>query len=251
MTFNLWTFLLEAVNFLVLAWILKRLLYQPLRDAIDKRRAAHEQAQAQAEQARDEARTLQQQIETELSGLDRKRQDVLRQAHEQAAADRRKLLDDAEQSVRQKHEAAQATIAHERDEALKALRSEVIQQAVDLSRRLLTEAADGALDERLADRLVEKLEQLPAEARQQLQSHWHPQDPAVLETARELNHGACQRIATALESVLGRSPELSVQPRSDLLAGVRLRVGGQVWDASLAGQFEGISDAIEGSRHHA
>ncbi len=55
MTFNIWTFLFEVVNFVVLAYILHRLLYRPLREAIDRRRAEIAQTQAEAEQARAEA----------------------------------------------------------------------------------------------------------------------------------------------------------------------------------------------------
>lgn len=243
MTFNFWTFLLEVVNFLVLAYVLKRLLYRPLREAIDKRRQAHEAAQAQAEKARDEALALEREAQAKLAGLDQERQELLRQAHEQAAAERKKLFDDAERAVRQTHEAAHAAAVREREETLKALHGEVIAQAVELSRRLLAEAADAPLDERLAGRLVEKVETLSAADREQLRSNWHPQEMAVLETARALDNGAVARISGALAGVLGQAVALSVQQRSDLIAGARLRLGGRVWDASLAAQLEGIPGA--------
>ena len=55
MIFNVWTFLFEVVNFLVLVYVLHRLLYRPLREAIDRRREANAKAQADARKARQEA----------------------------------------------------------------------------------------------------------------------------------------------------------------------------------------------------
>jgi F-type H+-transporting ATPase subunit b len=251
MTFNLWTLLLEAFNFLVLAYVLHRLLYRPLREAIDRRRESHERAQAEAEKARDEARDLQQQLQTQIADLDRQRQETLRQAHEQAAAERRRLLDDANQAMQQRQEAARAALARERDETLKALRSEVIEQAVDLARRLLSEAADLALNRQLTNRLVETLQQCPEGDRDELRRTWNPQDAAVLETADDLDGGAVQQVSSAVAALLGQPVSLTVARQASLISGARLRLGGRVWDASVAGQLDGVPRAETREAEHA
>lgn len=242
MTFNLWTFLLQMFNFLVLAYVLHRLLYHPLREAIDRRRQAHERAQAEADKARDEARTLEQQLQTQLADLDRQRQEIVHQAHEQAVADRQRLLDEAARAVQQKQEAARQALAREREEALSALHAEIVGQAVDLSRRMLAEAADAKLETQLVARLVETLRHLPQADREELRRTWNPRDMAVLETAAELNGSPIvEQISTAAGDVLGQKVALNVQRRESLVAGVRLRLGGRVWDASVAGQLQGLS----------
>ncbi len=45
MSFNLGTFLFQTVNFIVLVYILHRLLYRPLHEAIDRRAAEIARAQ--------------------------------------------------------------------------------------------------------------------------------------------------------------------------------------------------------------
>ncbi|MBI3862873.1 MAG: F0F1 ATP synthase subunit delta [Planctomycetia bacterium] len=252
MTFNLWTFLLQVFNFLVLAYVLHRLLYHPLREAIDRRRQAHEQAQAAAEKASSEARELQKRLESELAELDHRRQETLRQAQEQALSERQRLLDTADLAVRQKQEAAKAALVREREETLAALNAEIIEQAVGLSRRMLAEAADLSLDVQLAGRLVESLRQLPPEERDELRRTWQPRDMAVLETAADLNGSRpVAEITAAAGEILGREVTLQVQRRESLLGGVRLRLGGRVWDASLAGQLPGPSAAGARGTDHA
>jgi F-type H+-transporting ATPase subunit b len=244
MTFNLWTFLLEALNFLVLAYVLHRLFYRPLRGAIDRRREAHERAQAEAEAARDEARALREQLQAQLADIDRQRQEALRQAHEQALAERQRMLDDADRSAQQRQEAARAALARERDETLLALHAEIVSQAVDLARRLLAEAADLALEGQLTRRLVETLQQCPVGDREELRRHWKAQDVAILESAGELDGEAVQQVCHAVEALLGQPVSLSVARQATLISGARLRLGGRVWDASFAGQLDGMGQVV-------
>lgn len=243
MTFNLWTFLLEAFNFLVLAYVLKRLLYRPLREAIDRRREAHERAQTEAEKARDQAQARERELQAQLADLDRRRQETLHQAHEQALEERQKLLDEAGRAVQQKQEAARTALARERDETLKALGAELVDQAVGLTRRLLTEAADVSLDRQLTGRLAETVEQCPDSEREVLRRDWRAQDAVVLETAGDPDAGAVQRVTSAVAALLGQPVSLTIERQTGLIAGARLRLGGRVWDASLAGQLNGIPHA--------
>ena len=63
MDFDWTTFILEMINFLILIWILKHFLYQPVLNIIDKRRAGIDQALAQAKRTEEEAEALKQKNE--------------------------------------------------------------------------------------------------------------------------------------------------------------------------------------------
>ena len=60
MEFNLSTFILEIINFLILIWILQRLFYKPLLEVIAKRKQFIDQSLA-------DAKTMQQQAEEQCS----------------------------------------------------------------------------------------------------------------------------------------------------------------------------------------
>ena len=93
---NVWTFLFEVVNFLVLVYVLRRLLYRPIHEAIDRRREANEKAKADADKASKEAAALQTQLKEKIAALDQKRQDLLRTDREQAEAERKAMMAEAE-----------------------------------------------------------------------------------------------------------------------------------------------------------
>jgi F-type H+-transporting ATPase subunit b len=246
MVFNVWTFLFQVVNFLVLVAILRWLLYRPLRDAIDRRREANARAQADAEAARREAAALQATLGQQLADLDRRREAVIREARDRAEAERQALMADTESTIRRRRQEVEQQCARERDEAWRSLRAELVHSAVELADRLLGEACDSTLQRQLAGRLVEELRRIPDDERQELRGEWDDGEAAVVETAAELNGEILSDLGGAIESLAGRPLGVSVQVRPDLLGGVRLRIGGHVWDASMAGRLEELDVASAG-----
>jgi F-type H+-transporting ATPase subunit b len=250
MTFNLWTFLFQIVNFVVLAYFLHRLLYRPLRAAIDKRREAIAEAQAEAEKAHADAVAMQNQLKAQLADIEKQRQEAIQKTRGLAEAERQKLIADGEKVVARRQEEVRVTIERQREDALRSLRAELNSSAAELAERLLQEAAGGTLQQQLAKRLVEALAQLPENQRIQVRDDWSDGDGAVVETAATLDATSLQQINQAVNALMGQSVDLAVETKPALVAGARLRIGGHVWDASLAGQLEALqSGETEGQAH--
>jgi F-type H+-transporting ATPase subunit b len=247
MVLNVWTFLFQVINFLVLVAILRWLLYKPLRDAIDRRHEANAKAQADAEAARREAAALQAALSQQLADLEQRRVVVIREARERAETERQAMTADAEGAIRRRREEVEQQFARERDEALRTLRAELVHSAVELAERLLSEAADGTIQRQLAGRLVDELRRIPDDERDRLRGEWDDGEAAVVETAAELEGEVLRDLGGAIESLAGRPLGIAVQVRPDLLGGVRLRIGGHVWDASMAGRLEELETASAGS----
>jgi len=235
MTFNFWTFLFEAVNFVVLAYVLHRLLYRPLRQAVDDRRLATIRAQTEAETARQDAAAVRQKLQTELAAAEQQRQELIHQAREQAETEKKKILAECEREVQQRLEASRQGLANERVAAFQSLRTEVIAQAVDLAGCFLGQAVDRTLNGQLTLRLVESLQSVPQSERDRLRDEWQPADGGTLETAAELDRSQLDQVTAAATALLGEPINLVIQDKPALLGGLRLRLGGHVWDASLLG----------------
>jgi F-type H+-transporting ATPase subunit b len=238
MQFHLWTFLFEAINFVALAFVLNRLLYRPLHEAIDHRREATEQARAEAERAQCDARELQEQLQLQLAEAQRQRDGLLHQARDEAEAERRRLLSEAARvAERQEHE-FRDRLDKERDLALGALQLQIVTLALETTRRFLIQAADRALHEQLVGRLLEALDGVNGAERERLRITWRAADRAVLETAEELNGDCLEKINLHIAELMGTAVSFEVQTRPELICGVRVKLGGHVWDASLAGSLE-------------
>lgn len=247
MIFNVWTFLFEVINFVVLVYVLRWLLYRPLHEAIDRRREANAKAQADAEKARQEAAALQQQLNEKIAVFEKEREGLIRTARSQAEAERKTTIAEAERIARLRHEDLELQLQRERTDALQALHDELVQSAVSLAARFLHEASSATLEQQLTGRLIEELEHLPDDERQRFRGELGAGDAAIVESAADLNGAVVQGLEAAIESLAGRKVSLSVQIRPELIGGLRLRLGGHVWDASLASGLVEVAPAARES----
>jgi F-type H+-transporting ATPase subunit b len=213
-------FLFEAANFLVLAGALGWVLFKPVRAALAAERERHEQQQAVATEAQQEAESLLEQAREARDGLEQqleqRRAEALAEAREQVAA-----LEEAGRRER----AARVQQLEQRLEA--ARRSQSTRLAESLGRiaaasvRDLLDALDGpSLDLALVRAACRELSTVPAQAR----------GACVVESARPLDD-ASRRLLT--EALGGPFDERVVR---QLGAGVRVTTG--------AGQVDGSAVAL-------
>jgi F-type H+-transporting ATPase subunit b len=244
MFFNPWTFLFEVLNFLVLVIILKRLVYDPLHRAIDARRAAIAREEAAAEEAHQQALTMQQQLVAELAAIERQRERMLQQAHETIAEERaRAQAAFAEDTARQRA-ATERDLADLRQRAVAELREDLVKMSVEVVERLLREIADTTLHQQLCHHLVAELQDDAGGASPPALTG--PADGAsvVIEAGQEIDSATLDQLTTAVSARLGRAISPQVQSNPGLIAGARLQIGGQVWDASLAGLLDESKAAL-------
>lgn len=238
LTLNSWTFLFEVVNFLALAYILQRLLYKPLHDAVDRRRQSIERAQAGAARAKFDAEEERSKLESEFADIRETKEKILEEIRGEAEAQRERVLAEAAKETARRQELAHAALDRERRDQLHSLQQDVVADASRLAERLLRDVSDVGMDARLAGMLVEAVGALPQKERDALSQNWTPDKTATLETAHELPPDSLETVHKAVDNLMGHHIALQIESTPELVSGVRLRLDGHVWDASLAGRLE-------------
>ncbi|NMM46549.1 F0F1 ATP synthase subunit B [Rhodospirillaceae bacterium KN72] len=170
MQIDWWTLALQAINFLVLVWLLKRFLYRPVKDVIAKRRALAEDALAKAAAKEAEADAEKDRLTAERDALARERHEVLKAAQKQTEADRAEILDKARAEASRIVAAAEAAIDRERQETLSGMKREIGQLAANLAAGILAQSDAAALANACLDHMKTQLEALPAEERDQMRA---------------------------------------------------------------------------------
>ena len=234
MGFNLTTFVFEIINFLVLVWLLERLLYRPLKQGIAKRQAALEAKQALADsqllQAKEQVEALAQE-RRQLADL---KQHTLREAIERAEEQRASILDQAKQEASAERTRVLRVIDTEREKAEAWVREMALERAAELSATLLHKLSGDAVQVTLVDQLIRELRaqagtlDLPGESDSDL--------CIDITTAKPASDRELEVLKEKLEHVLERRVRLSAQQDPRLGAGVVVKLGDQVFDASIAGQ---------------
>lgn len=244
-----WTLLLQAINFLVLAWLLRHFLYRPVLAVIAERQATTERARVEADAARADAGRLRQGLEGERAGLSEERDRLLADARRQADAERAALLDRARAEAARLLAEAAATLDDERRQAVSGQREAAAQLALAVAARLLG-AADSAasLTQRFLIEACQSVAGLAeADRRALVEDGASPPDPLPLRlvSAAPLDEGALTDARTRLETALGRPVALDAGADPGLIAGVELHFPHSVlrhsWKQALAEAMEELT----------
>jgi len=238
MTLDWTTFVLEIINFLVLVWILQRLLYRPILNVIARRREAVMQTLAQAQARETAARALRQQYEGRMSEWDRERQTERARLGEELAAERERRLAELTETLQKERDKNRVAAGRQQDEQARALEEKAVAHATAFAGRLLARFAGPALDARIVDLVIEDLTTLPAEQLQALRAAATQHDARLdIDSASALTPETVERLRRAIGSVLGAEPAAVTQIDPALLGGVRIALGPWVLQASLADEL--------------
>ncbi len=235
------TLIFETINFVVLALVLWRVLYRPLRRAIEERRNAIEEDRQRAEAAHAEARRLEAEWRHKHEELEDLRASVRAEVLDAAERERAVMLERARDDARAELARVRQLSEAEREAAERWVESAVVERGADLAGRLLLELAPEAVDGALAERLVGALEA----RRGELSALWGETSVEVeLTGARLPEPGLAERIAAVLREALARPIRIVTRGDPSLVGGWTVRVGDRLFDASIAGElaaFRGLA----------
>ncbi len=225
----------QALNFIVLVWLLKRFLYQPVLDAIDAREAriAKQIADAQASERNGQAQRKA--FKEKSDSFDRERAALLTQATLEADTERKRLVAEARQAADdlgvKRQEALEAeALRLDRDLAERARR-----EVFAISRKALAELATTGLEEQITQVFIQRLRALDEPARSELAAALQASKQAALvRSAFELPAAQQEAIRTAVADLFGSSVSLRFEIAADLVGGVELVTGGQKLSWSIA-----------------
>ena len=85
----------QAINFLILVWLLKRFLYKPILHAIDEREKGIATQLAEAEAKKAESQKERDDFQHKNEVFDQERAALLKKATDEAKAEQQRLLDEA------------------------------------------------------------------------------------------------------------------------------------------------------------
>lgn len=236
MGFSFTTFVFELVNFGLLIWLLNRLVFRPLAEGIEARRLATAQRERDAEEATLRAEQSRLEYEEKRRELDRLEEKVYREAVEQAASERARLLAQARDDARAERSRVDRLLEAEREASAAWVGEAVIEEAVALAGRLLMDLVPEEAHVVLLERLLDELRQQAPALRSEHEATGG--SDVELQVAQTLTDHYEARLRDELEAALGDTIRLSVRDDPDLLAGAVLRVGDRVLDASVGGGLD-------------
>ena len=250
MLIDWFTVVAQAVNFLILVWLLKRFLYKPILNALDARekRIAAELADADAKKS--EARMEREEFQRKNEEFDQQRAGLLNKATGEAAAERQRLLDEARRDSDALRVKLQDGLRNEyqvlHEEIARRTRAEVFA----IARNALTELSGASLEERMVDVFIRRLRELGSEEKGRLASMLKSSPvPVLVRSAFDLPPAQRSLIEGAVKETLAAEIQLSFEVVPDLVSGIELTMQGQkvAWSIAdyLASLEKGVNELLK------
>ncbi|WP_340124174.1 F0F1 ATP synthase subunit delta [Methylobacter svalbardensis] len=248
MEFNLSTFVLEIINFLILIWILQRLFYKPLLEVIAKRKQF-------IDQSLNDAKNLQQQAEQQCSLYENRqklweqeKQAAITALHQQLEAERRVQLDRLNVDLEQERQKAKVTLSKQQQELQQQAEKQALKSAAKFAGMLLQQSAGPDLEARLFTLLIDNLTTLPDACKLCLTMLGAKKSVPIKITSAyslsiEMRHQLEQKLGALISS------QIIFQYLQDeaLIAGLRMDIGAWVLNANLQHELIGFAEIVNES----
>jgi F-type H+-transporting ATPase subunit b len=213
------TTIAQIINFLVLVYLLKRFLYQPIVTAMERREAHISQRLEDAAQQSAEAQQQGDSYQKQLQELEQHREQLLSEAKKAAEAQRMQLMDELRNEIATIRTRWQEEVEREQQAFLVQARQMIGEQVCQVARQALDELADSELEQQMLAVFQQKLASVPAADKQKLAqnaaksglrilSHF-PLPASMQATLRSLVHAHLDReLDTELAIEFEQVPEL-------------------------------------------
>jgi F-type H+-transporting ATPase subunit b len=241
----------QALNFLILVWLMKRFLYKPILHAIDERekRIAKELADADAKKA--ESQKERDEFLHKNEEFDKQRAALLSKATDEAKAERQRLFDEARKAADALSAKRQETLKSDAQNLNQAITLRTQQEVFAIARKTLADLATTSLEERMGEVFTRRVREMNGQAKQGLGNALKKtSDPALVRSTFDLPADQRAAIQNALNETFSADIHLRFEATPELISGIELTANGQkvAWSINdyLASMEKGVGELLNG-----
>ena len=218
----------QALNFLILVWLLKHFLYRPILAAIDAREKAVAKELADASAKMAEADKKETEFQAKNDAFEQSRVELLKKATEEAAEERKKLLEEARSAAEALSAKRKETLQNEAVNLDKTILARCREEVFAMTRKVLSDLATTSLEERMGEVFTRRLGELDDGARKILREALvSGPEPAHVRSTFELPGKQQAAIRKALQEAFSADLQVQFETSPDLVSGIELSAHGQ------------------------
>jgi len=146
-----------ALSMLVLFTLLSYILFNPVRDMLEKRRQRVADEQETAKRERQEAIAYKEEYEQKLKEIKKEAEEILSEARKKAMKNEAKIVAEAKEEAARIMERANAEIELEKKHALDDMKQEMIAIATMMAQKVVTASIDTKVQEGLIEETLKEM----------------------------------------------------------------------------------------------
>jgi F-type H+-transporting ATPase subunit b len=240
----------QVVNFLILVWLLKRLLYKPILNAIDAREQRIAKELADADTKETEAEKEREKLQKKNEEFDQQRGELLSKAKDEAKAERQRLLDEARQAADTLRTKRQDALTREQESLNDEITRRTREEVFAIARKALTDLAGTTLEERMSEVFRRRLRELSNDAKEGIAKALKTSsDPVLVRSAFDLPSEQQKAIQHTLQETFRAEIQVRFETAPDVISGIELTANGRkvAWSIGdyLASLEKSVSELLK------
>ncbi len=249
--FDLVTILAEVINFLVLAVALYFLLFKPIVKRMEKRAEEKEVSLQEAKEKQAQADQRLEEIESRLANIDAEIETRLENAFQQAQKESDALLEATRKEAEKVLSDAENEAAIRQHQEVIHLQEDLVDSILELSSQVLVRTAPEIVHNNLVDELnteiwdMGKNDMRQVRAIRETLSERTPS--AFVTTAKELTPDQQRALVRTFSALADTSVNVEIEVDSNLIAGLRVRMGDLIVENNLAMELAELRSEIYAS----
>ncbi|MCI7179259.1 MAG: F0F1 ATP synthase subunit B [Schaedlerella sp.] len=149
-----WNFVATICNLFIQMYLIKRFLFKPINEILEKRRAKADAEIQEAVQAREEANAIKSEYEQNMLDAKNKANEILVSAQKTASIQSEEILKDAASQAAAIKAKAESDIAQERRKAVNEIKGEIGGMAVEIAGKVIEREISEADHAKLIDDFI-------------------------------------------------------------------------------------------------
>jgi F-type H+-transporting ATPase subunit b len=225
----------QAINFVVLVWLLKRFLYKPVLSAIDGREKRIAAELADADLKRAEAQKERDEFQEKNKAFDAERADLMGKAAGSVKAERERLFSEVRAEADSSRAKQESELNGERTKLSAEITRLATAEVFDIARKALADLATVSLEERMGEVFTRRLREMDATDKLTLTGAFRTSsEPARIRSTFDLGPVQRAAIQNALNETFSTDIRVRFETAASGICGVELSVNGQKISWSIA-----------------
>ncbi len=152
-----WTFVAQILNLFLQAFLIKKFLFKPINEVLNKRREAADAQIREAQTARQEADAIKSEYEQNMAAAREQANEIVARAQKTASDQSDEILAKAGEEARAIRAKAQADIEQERKNAVSEMKNEISSVAMDIAGKVIEREISPEDHRKLIEEFIENV----------------------------------------------------------------------------------------------
>ncbi|MEI6651127.1 MAG: hypothetical protein WCL42_00970 [Chlorobiaceae bacterium] len=242
MLIDWFTLIAQLVNFLILAWLLKRFLYHPIVTALDAREKKIAYELQQATVVENEAKQSLSEWKQKNEELEKQRMLIMQQATKEADDKKAELLIGARKEYENLRARLEESLQNEQKNLQQEIISRISTEVFSLAKKVLEELADVTLEDCMVKVFCERLRKTEkADIAVMTGLFRQSNHPPIIRSVFGLTPEQCDSVNKTVMDVFSIDANISFETDANLISGLELSMNGH----SISWNIQAYLDALQ------